>query len=601
MLTIKILTRKQLGIFLTFVLLVTGCVPPGPKALLEGKRLLEQGRYAEAVERLKTATTLLSSNALAWNYLGVAAHHAGLALDAERAYQHALFYDRDLTEAHYDLGCLWLEQNKLEGARQELTAYTLRRANSLPALLKLGTVQLRLRDPNGAERTYAEVLQLSPQNVEALNGLGLARAQRGRFSEAAARFHDALKLQPGYPPAVLNLAIVSQAFLRDRSTAAQRYREYVELQPPPPNVQAVAATLRQLEIEMTPVVRTSTVPVSVNAEANSPAARHPAPTLAATNPAHNVAAPRPEPATNTAKVTPPPPVVKSPAAPVIPPVSAKPSVSVTSAPPVAVTKPPAVPAAKPATTAPGSATPPPAPRPVTPVVPSPGPVVHVPPPLTPAPTQTVVVPTPAVVALPPVVSPAPVGGAPTPAGVEPAKPPVSPTPTPVVAAPPVAPRPGAGNRAEAQQALARGEAAQEAQKLDEAVREYEAAAQADPSYFEAHYYLGIAATQAGRLSRALTAYEAALAVRPESANARYNLALALKQANFPADALKHLEKLLALYPEETRAHLAMANLYAKTLNQPDKARLHYQRVLELNPHDPQAANIRDWLKANPRQ
>ena len=84
-----------------------------------------------------------------------------------------------------------------------------------------------------------------------------------------------------------------------------------------------------------------------------------------------------------------------------------------------------------------------------------------------------------------------------------------------------------------------------------------------------------------------------------NANARYNLALCLKQTRYFADALSELEKLLTRYPNETRAHLAIANIYAISLNQPDKARPHYQKVIEIDPEDSQAATIRNWLAANP--
>ena len=147
--------------------------------------------------------------------------------------------------------------------------------------------------------------------------------------------------------------------------------------------------------------------------------------------------------------------------------------------------------------------------------------------------------------------------------------------------------------------MAKGVAAQEAGRFDEAMREYESASESDPAFFEAYYNLGIAATQAGKLSQALGAYEYALAVQPESANARYNLALCLKQTRYFADALSELEKLLTRYPNETRAHLAIANIYAISLNQPDKARPHYQKVIEIDPEDSQAATIRNWLAANP--
>jgi Tfp pilus assembly protein PilF len=97
----------------------------------------------------------------------------------------------------------------------------------------------------------------------------------------------------------------------------------------------------------------------------------------------------------------------------------------------------------------------------------------------------------------------------------------------------------------------------------------------------------------------LTAYENALAVRPESVDARYNFALMLKQANYLTDASNELEKVLAKRPNESRAHLALANLCAQQLHQPARARHHYLKVLENDPHNLQADAIRFWLANNP--
>ena len=58
----------------------------------------------------------MATNAQAWNYLGVACQHAAQTDAAVAAYQRALTLDRDLMEAHYNLGCLWLEQNKPDAA-----------------------------------------------------------------------------------------------------------------------------------------------------------------------------------------------------------------------------------------------------------------------------------------------------------------------------------------------------------------------------------------------------------------------------------------------------------------------------------------------------
>jgi tetratricopeptide (TPR) repeat protein len=302
MLAIKNLTA---AVFIILAALAGGCTPPGPRALLAGKRLLEKGRPREAVEKLREAATLLKTNAIAWDYLGLAYHYTGQWEEAERAYQRALQYDRDLTEAHYNLGCLWLEQNKLEGARLELIACTLLRANFVEGQLKLGTVELRLHDLSGAEKSF-EALRSSPRHAEALNGLGLVRAQRGHPADAAAFFTSALKAQPQYGPALLNLAIVSQQYLRDPRLALQKYQEYLALKPAPPNAEAVSAVMRRLDQELNPAAYTApsrpaetnlpiSAPLLSSTEAESNARSKPAPVPAPPRPAPTPAGVRPGP------------------------------------------------------------------------------------------------------------------------------------------------------------------------------------------------------------------------------------------------------------------------------------------------------------------
>src|SRR5271170_7787340 len=151
-------------IFLTLALFIAGCTPPGPRALLKGKKLLERGDYAAAVDQFKTATALLPANAQAWNYLGVACQRAGQPADAVTAYQRALMLDRDLTEAHYNLGVLWLEQGKPADAKTEFTAYTLRRGNTPEGWLKLGLAEYRSGDLAGADKSYGNALYLNTNN-----------------------------------------------------------------------------------------------------------------------------------------------------------------------------------------------------------------------------------------------------------------------------------------------------------------------------------------------------------------------------------------------------------------------------------------------------
>ena len=239
--------RSHFLLLLALSLLVAGCTPSGPRALLKGKKLLDRRDYAGAVAQLQTATALLSTNAQAWNYLGVACQYAGRPTEAVAAYQRALALDRDLMEAHYNLGCLWLEQDKPDAAGNEFTAYTLRRSKAPEGWLKLGLAQLQARDLAAAEKSFSTVLYLSPDNPEALNGLGLARIDRGKPREAAQFFAAAAKQKPVFGPAVLNLATVAQQYLHDNTLALQNYRIYLAITPRPANWDAVNDAADSLE------------------------------------------------------------------------------------------------------------------------------------------------------------------------------------------------------------------------------------------------------------------------------------------------------------------------------------------------------------------
>ncbi len=218
--------------FLLFATLFAGCTPPGARALLNGKRLIEEGRYTEAIEQLKLAESILSTNAQVCNYLGVAFQHLGHVANSVQAYRRALGLDANLIEAHYNLGCLWLEQNRPDLARTELIAFTLRNPNAGDGWAKLGIAELQLAKTGNAsaragellaaEKSFNSALKLNAQNPEALNGLGLAQMQRDRPVAAAQYFGNALKVRPDYAPALLNLAVISHTYLNKRPYALDK-------------------------------------------------------------------------------------------------------------------------------------------------------------------------------------------------------------------------------------------------------------------------------------------------------------------------------------------------------------------------------------------
>ena len=533
---------------------LTGCLPPGPRALLNGERLLKERKFEAAIAQLTDATLQLPRNAQAWNHLGLANHQAGRANEALRAYRKALDVDLNLAPARFNLGCLLLEINQPAAAAAEFASYTTLQPKMLDGWLRRGRAEMLAQQFEAAERSYRAALALNPKQAEAWNTLGIVQLFRARseprraaerYADAFQAFNQGVQQQANYAPALFNAALVSHFYLPRRPVdhrpfALEKYKAFLALNPTADKVEAVQQVVAQLEADLSPKPK-------------------PLPVVAATNPPPAVvvaAAPKPEPPP-LPKPTPPP----------------------APAPEPIITKKPEPEPPKLVTVASVTKmTPPPAPAPV----PQPAPE----PPAKPAPPE------------PKVFRPEPPAPTlkPAPPRVEDEIAPAWRGPRYVYLAPPA---PTAGVRTEAQLDFQLGLSMQQIGKNSDAVAAYQRAIRADGAFFEAYHNLGIVAAQMGDLLKSTAAYETALALEPDSASARYNFALALQRGGYLRDAATELIKLLGKHPDDAGAHFVLANLYSQNFNQPAKARPHYLRVLELRPQHPQATAIRFWLRENP--
>ncbi len=580
-------------LLLALLLALAGCTPAGPRALLEGKKYLDRGDYANAVTELKTATGLLATNAAAWNYYGVALQRAGQPDAAANAYNRALELDRDLIEARLNLGSALLDQNKPDAAKAEFVAYTLRRPNDAVGWLKLGSAQLKLGEIVPAERSFSTVLGLKSSDAEAYNGLGLARIQRGRPRDAAQFFTAAVQARPDYAAALLNLATVSHQYLHDNQTALKNYRAYLALSPRLANwdeVNAIADSLARTPPPEPSTANAKPGTTAILVAESKPETKNPIAT--AVHPAQ----PPHSPTIHSNRVEP---VAKPSGTPSVVVQADRPivgGISVTTpTPPMQVVQVSPAPTIQ---TAPRAS--PPASEPAGDLL------VPEPPPkpgfwhrlfgasgrsnaggskytgnLTPLPgSESSLVATTEKTTAPVAITP--------PAPVDfPRYNYLSPS------------RPHAGDRRAASGAFTQARLAEQEEKWQLALAGYRQAVELDPSWFEAQYNAGVIAHRLRNYDSALASYEVALAIEPESVDTRYNFALALKAAGFAPDAANELKKILAAHPTEVRAHLALANLCAQSLHDPAQARRHYLKVLELDPNNPQAADIHFWLAANP--
>jgi Flp pilus assembly protein TadD len=655
-------------------LLLAGCSPSGERALIEGDRLFQSGKAAEAIPLLERAALDLPQNAPALNHLGLAYHATGKTNEARRAYLRALEIDRNRIEATYNLAITHLERGELLEAEKGLRAYLVAHPTDAAVWEALAQVQFQSGRWDDAERSFATIQPAGAISADGWNTRGLLSLRKRRFKDAANCFQYAVSLDPAAATPLYNLGVTHQ-LQGDRRSAAAQYRRWLALSPGAPQSAAVQELIRQWETPATaptalvstnapaplvpqragrpsapvaPSPRTNAVAVAVT-EAPRPLATTTPPSTAPTSPARTTESPVPKPLAPP-QITPPPPAPLQ-------------VVNVQEDPPLrpAQDEPVAKSAAQPVAAAPtgGAAPAPQKPsEPATPAVASlstaedktdstetddannsakrslwqrvtPGKWANpaqwfrkssetnsaaaseARPPGNPAEVAAKAAsksssssqkkPTP--------LSPtAAVGPATAPATA--ATTPSRPAPRTEIASPrrPAPPRYvrravgllPAGNRTAAEPHFQQGIGAHQRRDLVTAAAQYRRATEVDPSFHEAYHNLALVALDQGDLNLALVACEQALLLRPSDSESRRNFAVALKQAGHPQDAVEQIELFLTAKPTETALHLAAAGLYAGELDDPAKARGHYESVLALEPSHPQAAAIRGWLASHPK-
>lgn len=623
--------------------LLAGCRPHGVEALRRGDEALRAGQTAQAIPLLEQAVTDLPSEARAWNHLGLAYRAAGRDGEALKAHLRALERNRSFAEAWFNVGLLQFEQGNWLEAERALRTYLGNEAvrTNAVAWRTLGLAQLESNQIDLAERSLATATQLAPRDAEAWNGIGLTQVARRRHRDALKTFAYIAQVAPELAPARLNAAVVTHQHLGDRRGAIPLYRAYLALNPP--NAADVEGLVAQLEQSLKPVavtnapppVAVTNAPIRVATNLVSRVTNSPAKPPTNAVPAVVRTGPTNAPATNLARVVRPP-ATNAPAKPVVvePPKKPEPEPQV-----VRVDPEPKLAVARDVKPAPVT-TPPTNPSPAAPATPLPVATA----------TNTPAAAAPELATVDPATEPEvergfwqkanpgnwnwrkanPVswfGGRgepqatnrPTPLNQTttnrgPARSTLSlPRVTNAVAAVPAAkPKPIVPRRQrQAPDTIAPGNRNAAELKFNEAIlvhnrRDYagaaalyDQAAQADPSFYPAHHNLALLALDLNEPAKAVTAAEYATTLQPESTASRQLYAAALQRANFPADAAEQVERLLQANPNDSQNHLTVAGLYATALGETAKARVHYQRVLELEPNHPQASAIRIWLAGNP--
>ena len=173
--------------------------------VLQSQRLCAQGQVRAALELAAAALARFPQHAVLLCHCGAYAALLQHADVAEAAYRQAIAVQPDYADAHYNLGLLLMEQQRLaeaEAAYQRALVIQPAYANAHFNLGILYKTQQRLPEARAA---YQQVIALQPSHGDAQVNLGNVLVAMQRPAEALVAYRNAVALQPAHAVAQANL------------------------------------------------------------------------------------------------------------------------------------------------------------------------------------------------------------------------------------------------------------------------------------------------------------------------------------------------------------------------------------------------------------
>ncbi len=192
--------------------------------LAEADARYEDGRYAEAADRLREVIARDPRHALAHSNLGATLCHLSRYGEAEQALRRAIELKASCPGAHFTLGSLLRAKGQVRAAETALRRAVKADPRDPRALVELGLTLGMLGQLDDARDCIEKALRLKAREAGALGVLGWLEMLEGRFEAAERHFRAALEVDPGR-----TMALASLASLRRMTAADQDWLERTEL------------------------------------------------------------------------------------------------------------------------------------------------------------------------------------------------------------------------------------------------------------------------------------------------------------------------------------------------------------------------------------
>ena len=185
--------------------------------LSEAIILYHQENYAEALEKLLIAKEKAPENEDVYFNMGATLAKLDRITEAEEAYRKALEIFPDYAEAHNNLGRIQLSRNELAPAQAHFEKAIEVAPRNAAARNNYGITLMRRQQPAKAEKEFLQAVELDPDYTEAYVNLGYLYLitellqETERFEKARESFQNALRVSPGFAPALKGLEALDRA------------------------------------------------------------------------------------------------------------------------------------------------------------------------------------------------------------------------------------------------------------------------------------------------------------------------------------------------------------------------------------------------------
>ena len=189
--------------------------------VLRGQILLQTGKVNDALQTLQLSVKDNPANAFGHYQLGMAYLAKGIAGQAEGEWRAATQIRPDLTDAWVALGNAATDRHDWP-ALEQIGSQIVKISRVSPAgYLFDATARMNQNDAAGAEADLRQLIQVAPQNPIGYTRLGQLRAFTKRWNEAEALYREALSLSPNFLDAIQG--IVELDFQRGESAHAIQF------------------------------------------------------------------------------------------------------------------------------------------------------------------------------------------------------------------------------------------------------------------------------------------------------------------------------------------------------------------------------------------